>query len=144
MRNQSLAPLFGGLLILLLSSCGDTAKLDVKQGIGPNPTLPAPHHTLIPTLKIAPAIGWPAGVTPTAAAGLRVRAFASGLDHPRWLYVLPNGDVLVAETNAPPKPYDDKGIRGATRNKNTHTTLAVLRRAQDEGFDRLTISGFFD
>ena len=115
MRNQSLAPLFGGLLILLLSSCGDTAKLDVKQGIGPNPTLPAPHHTLIPTLKIAPAIGWPAGVTPTAAAGLRVRAFASGLDHPRWIYVLPNGDVLVAETNAPPKPDDGKGIRGAVQ-----------------------------
>ena len=50
--------------------------------------------------------------TPTAAAGTQVAAFADGLDHPRWLYVLPNGDVLVAETNAPPKPDDAKGIRG--------------------------------
>ena len=115
MRNQILALLFGGLLIPLLSSCGDTAKLDVKQGIGPNPTLPAPHHTLIPTLKIAPAVGWPVGATPIAAPGLAVRAFTSGLDHPRWLYVLPNGDVLVAETNAPPKPDDGKGIRGAVQ-----------------------------
>jgi glucose/arabinose dehydrogenase len=63
-------------------------------------------------VNIAPAIGWPAGAKPTAAAGTQVAAFAENLDHPRWLYVLPNGDVLVAETNAPPKPDDGKGIRG--------------------------------
>ena len=115
MRNEMLAPALTGLLALALSSCGDTATLEVKQGTGPNPILPAPNHTLSPTLKIAPAIGWPAGTTPVAAAGLGVRAFASGLDHPRWIYVLPNGDVLVAETNAPPKPDDGKGIRGAVQ-----------------------------
>jgi len=74
--------------------------------------LPAPAHKLIPTIKIAPAKGWTPGAAPTAAAGLHVNAFASNLDHPRWLYVLPNGDVLVAETNAPPKPDDRKGIKG--------------------------------
>ena len=58
----------------------------------------------MPTVNIAPAKGWPIGATPTAAPGLAVNAYASGLDHPRWLYVLPNGDVLVAESNAPPKP----------------------------------------
>jgi glucose/arabinose dehydrogenase len=63
-------------------------------------------------VNIAPAIGWPAGAKPTAAAGTQVAAFAENLDHPRWLYVLPNGDVLVAETNAPPKPDDGTGIRG--------------------------------
>jgi len=63
-------------------------------------------------VKIAPAKGWAAGATPLPASGLRVTAFASGLNHPRWLYVLPNGDVLVAETNAPPKPDDRRGIRG--------------------------------
>ena len=68
--------------------------------------------SLIPTVEIAPAVGWPAGATPAAAAGLTVTAFASGLDHPRWLYVLPNGDVLVAETNAPAKPDDAKGLKG--------------------------------
>ena len=113
MRNEIIASLLIGWLTPALASCGDTAKLTVEQGTGPNPTLPAPHHTLIPTVKIAPAVGWRAGETPTAAAGLTVRAFASALDHPRWLYVLPNGDVLVAETNAPPKPEDGKGIKGA-------------------------------
>src|SRR5205085_12407283 len=63
-------------------------------------------------LYVAPAKGWPPGGKPVPAAGLKVTTFATGLDHPRWLYVLPNGDVLVAETNAPPKPEDGKGIRG--------------------------------
>ena len=70
---------------------------------GPNPVLPTPESSLLPTVKIATAKGWAAGQKPTAAAGLAVTAFADGLDHPRWLYVLPNGDVLVAETNAPAK-----------------------------------------
>jgi glucose/arabinose dehydrogenase len=80
--------------------------------MGPDPELPAPTKTLLPTVNIAPAKGWPNGAMPTAAAGLEVAAYADGLDHPRWLYVLPNGDVLVAETNAPPKPEDGKGIKG--------------------------------
>ena len=95
-----------------LASCGGTARLPFDAGFGPNPQLPAPEKSLLPTLHIAPAKGWPAGGKPVAAAGLTVTAFATGLDHPRWLYVLPNGDVLVAETNAPPKPADGKGIRG--------------------------------
>ena len=74
--------------------------------------LPAPEKSLIPTVNIAPAIGWPSGRLPTAPAGTQVGAFASGLDHPRWLYVLPNGDVLVAESNAPAKPDETKGLRG--------------------------------
>jgi glucose/arabinose dehydrogenase len=80
--------------------------------MGPEPVLPPPRETLIPTVKIAPAIGWPEGAMPIAAPGLSVAAFADGLDHPRWLYVLPNGDVLVAETNAPPGRGDPGGIKG--------------------------------
>lgn len=95
-----------------LAACGETSSLQVSDGTGPSPKLPEPNKTLIPTVNIAPAIGWPAGAKPTAAAGTQVAAFAENLDHPRWLYVLPNGDVLVAETNAPPKPDDSKGIRG--------------------------------
>ncbi|AWM91076.1 sorbosone dehydrogenase [Pseudomonas sp. 31-12] len=95
-----------------LAACGETSSLQVSDGTGPSPKLPEPNKTLIPTVNIAPAIGWPEGAKPTAAAGTQVVAFAEGLDHPRWLYVLPNGDVLVAETNAPPKPDDGKGIRG--------------------------------
>ncbi|WP_430445950.1 MAG: PQQ-dependent sugar dehydrogenase [Pseudomonas piscis] len=95
-----------------LAACGETSSLQVADGTGPNPKLPEPNPTLIPTLNIAPAIGWPEGAKPLAASGTQVSAFAENLDHPRWLYVLPNGDVLVAETNAPPKPDDSRGIRG--------------------------------
>ena len=95
-----------------LAACGESSSLQVTDGTGPSPKLPEPNKTLIPTVNIAPAIGWPEGGKPTAAAGTQVAAFAEGLDHPRWLYVLPNGDVLVAETNAPPKPDDSSGVRG--------------------------------
>jgi len=104
------------LLIVALATglvaCGESSTLQVSDGIGPSPKLPEPNKTLIPTVNIAEAVGWPNGAKPTPAQGLKVAAFAEGLDHPRWLYVLPNGDVLVAETNAPPKPDDAKGIRG--------------------------------
>jgi glucose/arabinose dehydrogenase len=95
-----------------LAGCGDTAKLPVSAGTGPQPQLPAPNRTLIPTVKVAKVEPWPAGQGPQAAAGTKVNVFASGLDHPRWLLVLPNGDVLVAESNAPPRPDDGKGIKG--------------------------------
>jgi glucose/arabinose dehydrogenase len=100
-------------ILFSLPGCAEVATLPVEAGTGPNPTLPPPNSTLIPTVNIAPAKGWPAGGKPTAAAGLAVHAYATNLDHPRWIYVLPNGDVLVAETNAPPKPEDNKGIKGA-------------------------------
>jgi glucose/arabinose dehydrogenase len=80
---------------------------------GPHPTIPEPKKSLIPTTNVAKAEGWPAGMMPRAAKGAEVDAFATGLDHPRWLYVLPNGDVLVAEADAPPKPKDAKGLKGA-------------------------------
>ena len=100
------------ILILSLAGCSDEARLPVSAGTGPNPELPPPADRLIPTVNIAPARGWPAGGKPTAAEGTAVAAFADNLDHPRWLYVLPNGDVLVAESNAPAKPEDYQGIKG--------------------------------
>ncbi len=104
--------LLSGALMLSIPGCADMEGLPAGADFGPQPTLPLPRHTLLPTVKVAKAIGWPAGATPVAAPGLAVNAYASGLDHPRWLYVLPNGDVLVAETNAPPKPDDGKGFKG--------------------------------
>ncbi|MFS2095851.1 sorbosone dehydrogenase family protein [Pseudomonas sp. Pseusp11] len=95
-----------------LAACGETSSLQVSDGTGPSPKLPEPNKTLIPTVNIAPAIGWPQGKKPVAAAGTQVVAFAENLEHPRWLYVLPNGDVLVAETNAPSKSDDSNGVRG--------------------------------
>lgn len=107
-----LSPRLFGVMVLALTACSEMATLPISAGTGPQPTLPPPQQRLIPTVHIAPAQGWPSGSTPLAAPGTQVVAFAGGLDHPRWLLVLPNGDVLVAETNAPPKPDDAKGIKG--------------------------------
>jgi glucose/arabinose dehydrogenase len=90
----------------------DSAKLPVAAGTGADPTLPQPVKSILPTVNVARAVGWQGGATPVAGAGTRVNAFATGLDHPRWLYVLPNGDLLVAETNGPARPDDGKGITG--------------------------------
>ena len=94
-----------------------TTQMSPDQGYGPNPYLPPPDKSLIPTLKVAEAKPWQANEAPTAARGLAVSRFACELDHPRWLYVLPNGDVLVAETNAPERPDDNKGIKAYFKGK---------------------------
>jgi glucose/arabinose dehydrogenase len=99
------------LSLVLASACG-SARLPAEAGYGPTPLLPQPQRSLLPTVNFPTAKGWPTGGKPTPAPGASVAAFARELDHPRWLYVLPNGDVLVAETNAPPKP-DDQTITGA-------------------------------
>ncbi|MCR6478341.1 sorbosone dehydrogenase family protein [Variovorax sp. ZS18.2.2] len=88
----------------LLAGCGEAAKLTPEVTTGPRPQLAEPNKTLIPTVNVAPAVGWTDTAAPTPAEGLRVTALARGLDHPRWVYTLPNGDVLVAESNKPPKP----------------------------------------
>jgi glucose/arabinose dehydrogenase len=91
-------------LALALAACGDTPSLDPKAGIGPNPTLPEPDYHFFTPVKIAPVVGWGNGETPVPAAGLAVTRFAAGLAHPRWLYALPNGDILVAESDGPAEP----------------------------------------
>ncbi|PTT73191.1 sorbosone dehydrogenase, partial [Pseudomonas sp. HMWF010] len=108
-----------------------------------NPALPAPTKTLLPTVKVAPVNRWAEGATPVAAAGLKVKAFAAGLDHPRWLLVLPNGDVLVAETNGPPKEkkkgfdiraWAEKQIMGkAGATVPSANRISLLRDADGDG-----------
>jgi glucose/arabinose dehydrogenase len=100
-----------GMLVLGAVGCA-SSRLPVSTTTGPNPELPPPNKSLIPLVNVVTAKGWPEGATPVAAEGTAVTAFAGDLVHPRWLYVLPNGDVLVAETNAPPRPEDNKGIKG--------------------------------
>ncbi|HZK78203.1 MAG TPA: sorbosone dehydrogenase family protein [Gemmatimonadaceae bacterium] len=95
-----------------LAGCGSSATLPVSAGTGPNPVLPPPRESLIPVINVVTAKGWKSGEMPTSAPGTSVTAFAKGLNHPRWVYVLPNGDALIAETNAPDRPEDSKGIRG--------------------------------
>ena len=94
-----------------LIACGGRARLPVSAGVGEAPVIPAPRTSLIPTLQIAPARRWYGDARPTTRPGLEVEPFSRDLDHPRWLYVLPNGDVLVAETNGPKRPDDSKGIK---------------------------------
>ena len=132
--------------LLVIAGCAEKAALEPAASTGPTPAIPAPKTSLIPTVDIAPAKGWPQGATPTAAAGLKVNAFASGFVHPRWLYVLPNGDVLVAETNAPPRPEDGKGIKGFVMKKvmkkagaavPSANRITLLRDADGDGVAEL-------
>jgi glucose/arabinose dehydrogenase len=100
------------VLALTLCGCAEKSRMQVLSGTGPQPELPAPSHSLIPTINVVTAKGWQADGKPVPAEGTSVATFARQLVHPRWLYVLPNGDVLVAETNAPVRPEDAKGIKG--------------------------------
>ena len=117
-----------------MTACGDRATLLSSEDTGATPTLAQPVKRLIPTVNIAPAKGWPQGAMPTAMAGLTVTPFATGLNHPRWVYVLPNGDVLVAESNAPPKPESENSIKSMVMN-------AVMSRAgaKTESANRITL-----
>lgn len=112
MATQFILSITGLSMFLLLSGCTASSKYPIAESYGPQPVLPEPQSALLPVVNIAPAKGWSKGKMPIPAEGLKVQAFSQGLEHPRWLYVLPNGDVLVAETDAPPKPDDSKGIRG--------------------------------
>ncbi len=140
--RRSMLPLLAGLVPALFIASTVQAALPESAGYGPHPTLPAPIRTLIPTFKVPKAVGWTEGATPVAAPGFAVKAFAQKLEHPRWLYVLPNGDVLVAETNAPEKPDDksgphawyakpflkDSGVNGKSPNK-----ILLLRDKDGDG-----------
>ena len=119
---------------LLLGGCGEQATLSLDAGTGPDPALPAPRNTLLPTINIAPARGWSDNTRPSAAAGLTVAAYARGLDHPRWLSVLPNGDVLVAESKAPAKTTGIPSLK-------SWVMQWVMRRAGAGGrsADRITL-----
>ncbi|HEX7235864.1 MAG TPA: sorbosone dehydrogenase family protein [Gammaproteobacteria bacterium] len=118
----------------LAAGCGGSARLTVADGMGTNPELPPPDKSLIPVVDIAPAVGWTDGGAPRAADGLEVTAFARDLDHPRWLYVLPNGDVLVAETSAPERESSRKGVKALIMAKAMKTAGSAVPSA-----DRITL-----
>jgi len=128
--------------LLAITACGAPPIAAPLAGVGPDPQLPAPEKSLIPTVQVADAKGWPSGAKPAAPAGLAVNALAAGLEHPRWLHVLPNGDVLVAETDAPPRPDEGKGIKGAAMKlfmkkagagKPSANRITLLRDADGDG-----------
>ncbi|MES2530304.1 MAG: sorbosone dehydrogenase family protein [Pseudomonadota bacterium] len=130
------------LAALLLVACGETAKLPFEAGVGPTPQLPPPNKTLIPTLKVAEAVGWTDTAGPVAPNGFKVTALARNLDHPRWIYTLPNGDVLVAESNKPPKPEGshDGGSGLFARAKQMVQGMVMKRAgAQAASANRITL-----
>ncbi len=89
-------------LALSIAACDDGgARFDRRTQIGPHPVLPAPQQYLVPPIHVAEVVGWGANETPTAPAGLQVQAFARDLNHPRNVALLPNGDVLVVESQGP-------------------------------------------
>src|SRR5205809_314188 len=104
---HKLIAFFAAVLVIPFTAC-NAQEAGNDAGYGYNPQLPSPQSSLIPTLNVADAKGWPQGLKPIPAPEFSVQSFAQGLEHPRWIYVLPNGDVLVAETDAPPKPEDGK------------------------------------
>jgi len=132
------------LLVILIGGyfylTGGAATLPETAEIGPTPQITEPDMRLIPSFKVPKAVGWADGATPTAAPGLKVKTFAAGLDHPRWMLVLPNGDVLVAETAAPPRKGG--GIRGwieswmmsrAGANVPSANRITLLRDSDGDG-----------
>ena len=147
LKNVSVA-----IFSCVFAACAAQTTLPIDAGSGRSPELPAPQPSLLPTVHVATATGWPAGAKPFAANGLAVEAFAADLEHPRWLYLLPNGDVLVAETDAPPKPDDRKGVRGwamkklmgkAGSGKPSANRITLLRDTNRDGIAE-TRSVFLD
>jgi glucose/arabinose dehydrogenase len=109
-------------ICLMIATLNAAQAEGYAPGYGPDPTLDAPQKSLLPTVNIAPAKPWTQGQAPHAAPGFAVTAFASQLDHPRWITTLPNGDVLVAESNAPAQHDETAGIKGFVMKK-------VMKRA---------------
>ncbi|HEY2779496.1 MAG TPA: sorbosone dehydrogenase family protein [Steroidobacteraceae bacterium] len=127
----------------LLCAGGARAQQSSPTEFGPNPELPAPEDKWLPSIHIATAKGWGAYGTPKGAPGTIVTALARGLQHPRWLYVLPNGDVLVAESDAPARPDDSKGVTGKVAEyvmkragsgaKSSANQITLLRETPGDG-----------
>ena len=129
-----------GLAVVFFSR--EEATVAIEDQYGPDPVLPPPNPTLLPTVNQAEAEPWGPGQMPVAAEGFAVNQFADGLDHPRWLHVLPNGDVLVAESNKPPKEESSISIRrwvaerimgSAGANAPSANRITILRDADGDG-----------
>ena len=156
MRSSHLVRVTGVFIavgaVLTLSGCNDGSG-DPAAGIGPNPNLPAAQQYLLPPMHIARVVGWKGNETPTVASGLKIQAMATGLQHPRSIYTLPNGDVLVIESKSPgtepttrPKTIITRWIESwATSGGDTGPSnrITLLRDANGDGVPE-TKSVFLD
>ena len=101
MNKLLLSSVLAVAVVASVSGCVQKAKLDTSQQAGSNPPLPAAQNFLKPPMQVAKYVGWQNGEMPKVADGLKIERIASGLQHPRQVYSLPNGDILVAESNSP-------------------------------------------
>ena len=143
MTGSNLCRLTPLAALAFLAACGPPAGDPARQ-YGPNPYLPEPFQFLIPPMSVPHAVGWKPDETPTVPAGMKIQAMATGLMHPRIVYALPNGDILVVESNGPgskpfrPKDYVQgkvKAIGGAAAKGGNRITL--LRDANGDGTPEL-------
>lgn len=143
-------PLLATSVALILAGCSDP-PFDESSQIGANPALPEPHQYLVPPIKVSPGEGWKPGQTPTVAPGLKIQALATGLAHPRMVYVLPNGDILAIQAKSPPpepikRPKDP--IVGFVKNKATSfpngpkaaSRITLIRDANGDGVPELQVT----
>lgn len=121
--------------VLLVAGCsGESKQLNLSREFGSAPELTEPAESVPPTMNPAKAVGWPEGGGPVPAPGMSVTAFAQGLEHPRWVLPLPNGDVLVAESDRPEGSLGIKGVTGWVASKVMNYAGADLESA-----DRITL-----
>jgi glucose/arabinose dehydrogenase len=107
--------------MVILGGCSEKASLDAPQQSGSDPALPKAKNFLVPPMQVPGGVGWKQGQTPKVAAGLKIESIASGLMHPRQLLTLPNGDVLVVESNGPgtePVTTPKQLIAGIVKNRS--------------------------
>ena len=133
--------------VAALTACSDP-KFDEASQTGPNPALPEPKQFLLPPVNVAPGEGWPSGKSPVVAPGLQIKALATNLAHPRFVYVLPNGDILAVQAKSPPpepvkRPKDP--IVAFVKNKATSypggtksaSRITLIRDANGDGTPEL-------
>ena len=127
-------------LAILAAACSPSSHEPQSKLVGKNPVIPAPEKNWFPTLNFSTAKGWPKGAAPQAPAGFVVTKFAANLDHPRWLYQLPDGDILVAESTTeppPPKSLEDRVAiwlqRNSDANGKSANRITLLRDTKGTG-----------
>ena len=133
MNNKKWSTLVPTVLALVLGGCGERAAVDPQQQTGREPVLPAAKNFLVPPMQVPSRVGWHGDAHPTVASGLNIEKIADGLQHPRQLMTLPNGDVLVVEANGP-------GTEPVTTLKQLIAGMVISRSGKGaKGGNRITL-----
>jgi glucose/arabinose dehydrogenase len=133
MNDRTWTALLPTVLVLALIGCGDKSNVDPQQQVGGAPVLPAAQNFLVPPMKVPTRVGWQGDQHPTVAGGLKIEKIADGLQHPRQLMTLPNGDVLVVESNGP-------GTEPVTTPKQLIAGMIISRSGKGaKGGNRITL-----